>query len=66
MSLGRIRETLSEEQLVLLEELKPLQIETRYPDEEETQIPELTSTASEQLLKDTEEFLCWIKQQLKK
>jgi len=64
--LGGVDENLSEEQLVLLKKLGPLQIETRYPDGDEMQIPELTPTYSEQLLKETEEFLCWIKQLLEK
>jgi len=57
---------LSDEQKQLLFTLDPMQIETRYPDEGETQITELTSANSEQLLKETEEFLCWIRQQLEK
>ena len=64
--LGGIRESLSKEQMMLLNKLNPLQIDARYPNDEETQIPELTPTESEQLLKETEEFLCWIKQQLEK
>ena len=64
--LGGIHECLSEEQLLLLDKLDPLQIDARYPDDEETQIHELTPKDNEQLLKETEEFLCWIKQQLEK
>ena len=63
---GGIYETLSEKQLVLLKDLGPLQIEARYPGEEEMPVHELTSTESEQILKETEEFLCWIKQKLEK
>ena len=36
------------------------------PDDEEMEIPQLTPTICEQLLKETEEFLCWIRQQLEK
>ena len=63
---GGINEDLSEEQLALLEKLGPLQIETRYPDDEEMEIPQLTPTICEQLLKETEKFLCWIKKRLEK
>jgi len=63
---GDVFGVMSDEQKRLLRTLMPMQIETRYPDEEETQVPELTSTSSEQLLKETEEFLCWIRQLLGK
>ena len=63
---GDIFCVLSDEQKQLLFTLSPMQIETRYPDEGETQITELTQKDSEQLLKETEEFLCWIKQLLEK
>jgi len=63
---GGIREGLSDEQKQLLRTLGPLQIETRYPDGKKTHVRKLTSTICEQLLKETEEFLCWIKQQLEK
>ena len=63
---GDVFSILSDEQKQLLFTLDPMQIETRYPDGEETQVPELSLTDSEQLLKETEEFLCWIKQRLEK
>ena len=64
--LGGISESLSEEQLALLNKLTPLQIEARYPEYKERIMRTLTPTVCEQLLKQTEEFLCWIKQQLEK
>jgi len=64
--LGGISESLSEEQLALLNKLTPLQIEARYPEYKERIMRTLTSTVCEQLLAQTEEFLCWIKQQLEK
>jgi len=64
--LGGIREGLSEEQLVLLDTLAPLQIEARYPDDEENGTVNLSAEYSMQLLIKSEEFLCWIKQQLEK
>ena len=62
--LGGIREGLSEEQLALLNKLAPLQIEARYPEYKERMSRALTQEVCKQLLKETEEFLCWIKQQL--
>jgi len=64
--LGGIRETLSKEQLALLNDLEPLQIEARYPEYKARLMRKLTPAVSKQLLKETEEFLCWIKQQLEK
>ena len=63
---GDVFGIMSDGQKLLLRTLMPMQVEIRYPDEEETQVPELTATSSEQLLKETEDFLCWIKQQLEK
>lgn len=57
---------LSDEQLRLLDDLKPLQIEARYP-EYKTAIKEtLTFERCKRLLIETEEFLCWIKKRLEK
>jgi len=51
---------------VLLDTLAPLQIEARYPDDEENGTVNLSAKYSMQLLIKSEEFLCWIKQQLEK
>jgi len=64
--LGGISESLSDEQLTLLNKLTPLQIEARYPEYKGRMLNALTPAVCEQLLKQTEEFLCWIKQQLEK
>jgi len=64
--LGGINEDLSEEQWMLLNKLTPLQIEARYPEYKERIQSALTPAVCEQLLKQTEEFLCWIKQRLEK
>ena len=64
--LGGISESLSEEQCGLLNKLTPLQIEARYPEYKERIMRTLTPTVCEQLLEQTEGFLCWIKQQLEK
>jgi len=62
--LSGISEGLSEEQLALLDKLTPLQIEARYPEYRAKIMRTLTPKVCEQLLTQTEEFLCWIKQQL--
>jgi HEPN domain-containing protein len=64
--LGEIHDNFSEEQLVLLKRLEPLQIEARYPEYKKKIMLTLTPAICMQLLKETEEFLCWIKQQLEK
>ena len=63
---GDIFDIMSAEQLQLLDTLTPMQIEARYPDDEGVEVISLTSTEGEQLLKETEDFLCWIRQQLEK
>ena len=55
---------LSGTQKSLIKTLIPLQIECRYPEYKDKINETLTIGLCEQMLKDTEEFLCWIKQQL--
>ena len=50
----------------LLNKLTPLQIEARYPEYKEKFKATLSQEYCTQLLKETEEFLCWIKQRLEK
>ena len=57
---------LSEEQLSLIDRLKPLQIEARYPEHKERIAKTLTPKYCKQILTETEGFLCWIKQRLEK
>ena len=57
---------ISEDHMVLLSELMPLQIEARYPEYKEKIAALLTENYCTKLLKDTEEFLCWIKMKLGK
>ena len=61
-----IFDDLSENQLELLETLNPLNIEARYPEYKERISKMLTEQKSTDILKETEEFLCWIKQKLEK
>ena len=64
--LGAIWAVLSKEQKELFKKLIPLQIEARYPEYKERIASTLTQEYCNQLLTETEEFLCWIKQQLEK
>ena len=57
---------LSESQRNLLNELNPLNIEARYPEYKERIAQTLTAEITARLFQETEEFLCWIKQKLKK
>ena len=55
---------LSEEQLSFLEEIDPFNIEARYPDYKAKIEGTLTDDKCERILKETEDFLCWIKKEL--
>ena len=61
---GGLWDNLSEMQKSLIKTLIPLQIEARYPEYKERINEMLTIGLCEQLLKETEDFLCWIKEQL--
>jgi len=61
---ANLLDELSDEQLSLLDQLTPLQIEARYPEYKEKIRATLTKQFCEQLLAETEEFLCWIKTKL--
>jgi HEPN domain-containing protein len=54
----------SEEQLDLIEELIPMNIEARYPTHKELLFKSLTVERCKQLILKTEELCFWIKQQL--
>ena len=59
-----IYDRLSEKQLSFLEELDPFNIEARYPDYKAKIEETLTDEKCERILKETEDFLCWIKKEL--
>jgi len=65
-TLAQIDDELSEEQVALLAKLQPLQIEARYPSYKERIAATLTPEYCKELLRETEEFLCWIKSRLEK
>ena len=60
-AISSIHAKLSEEQLSFLEELHPFNIEARYPDYKAKIEETLTDEKCERILKETEDFLCWIK-----
>ncbi len=63
---AKILGELSDSQLLLLDRLTPLHIEARYPEYKEKIRAELTHDYCGQLLRETEAFLCWIKNRLGK
>jgi len=63
---GDVFDIMSDEQKQLLRELAPLHIEARYPEFKEKIAAALSPKYCKQLLSKTEDFLCWIKQQLGK
>jgi HEPN domain-containing protein len=65
-SKGEVFDIMSDDQKQFLHTLTPLQIEARYPEYKERILSALTPAVCKQLLKQTEEFLCWTKQQLEK
>lgn len=56
--------SLSDEQLDLIEELVPMNIEARYPTYKELLLKSLSENRCKQLINKTEELCYWIKQQL--
>ena len=65
-NMANVNDDLGESQKNLLGKLMPLQIEARYPDHKARITATLTSDYCADLLKETEEFLCWIKARLGK
>ena len=61
---GGVFDELSEEQLSLLEELNPLNIDGRYPEYKTNISQMLTTETINRILKETEDFLCWTKKKL--
>ncbi|MDR1689444.1 MAG: HEPN domain-containing protein [Clostridiales bacterium] len=63
---GDILKDFSEQQLDLTETLTPLQIEARYPEYKDKIAQTLNKDNCLKLIKETEDFLCWIKKRLEK
>jgi len=55
---------LTEAQKSLLADLNPLNIEARYPEYKQQILAMLTKEKCKGFIKETEKFLCWIKEQL--
>jgi HEPN domain-containing protein len=64
--LAQVDNDLSEAQISLLAKLQPLQIEARYPSYKERIAATLTPDYCKELMKETEEFVCWIESRLSK
>ncbi|MCL1859075.1 MAG: HEPN domain-containing protein [Oscillospiraceae bacterium] len=64
--MGNVSNELSDEQSELLDKVMPLQIEARYPEYKEKISQKLNKEYCDRLIKETEDFLCWIKQWLEK
>lgn len=62
--LADIYETMNENQKDLLDTLDPLNIAARYPDQKDKLLLTLASEQCKIILKETEDLLCWIEQQL--
>jgi len=61
---SELYESLSDEQLDVLDYLEPLNIEARYPTDKERLMKELTEERCSELVDETEGMLRWIKQKL--
>ena len=61
---SEVFDDLSEKYVMLLKELQPLNIEARYPDYKETVAETMTAEKTARIFKETEAFLCWIKNRL--
>jgi len=57
---------LSETQYIFLNQMNQFPIETRYPQDREVTESYLDQTSCDEIYRNTEDFLCWIKQKLNK
>ena len=61
---AKLFDAMTEEQQGFLDDLNPLNIESRYPEYKDEIAAGLTKENSGELVKGTEAMLCWIKKQL--
>lgn len=61
---AKLIDVMSDEQQDFLEELNPLNIEARYPENKERVAQTLNNAACQTLIMRTEGLVCWIKEQL--
>jgi len=64
--IANVFDDLSEKQLVFLDSLMLYQVEGRYKEHKDKIAKTLTKEKCRNILKETEEFLCWIKEKLEK
>ena len=64
--MAHLTNELSDDQIRLLVELDPLNIEARYPDYKASIAKTLNAERTTKILAETERFLCWIKKRLGK
>jgi len=57
-------EKMSTEQLEFIDMMNPLNVEARYPDYKNRIATNLSEDSCKQIIRGTEEMLCWIKKQL--
>ena len=62
---SRLDELIREEDLLLFNELMPLNIQARYPEDRDLLMKSLTKNKSEDLYKRTKRFYTWIKKLLR-
>jgi HEPN domain-containing protein len=62
--LGGVYDAIDDEQKDLLDTLDPLNIAARYPEQKAKLASMLTPERCKAILTETEDLLCWIKQQL--
>ena len=61
---SKLFDKMTDEQKIFIEYLNPLNIEARYPEYKKRFLEVLTREKCEGVFAGTEEFLCWIKEQL--
>ena len=61
---SKLFDKMTDGQKIFIEYLNPLNIEARYPEHKNRLLEMLTLEKCENILAETEELLCWIKQQL--
>ena len=61
---AKLFDLMSEEQQDFMDDLNPLNIESRYPEYKGGIAADLTKENSGELIRGTEAMLCWIKEQL--
>ena len=61
---AELSDLMSDEQTKFIDKLNPLNVEARYPEHRGKIATGLTKEACVEIIKETEDMLCWIKQQL--